>query len=323
MKIIFLLSVLLSFFSCTHEMEEKRPIDKGATTRGLNYPDKKDTLCYPPIYITVFHESHYTQDEVIFQIPKLYDYMNNGNGEHPEYPPYNWWLGRYCYIQYRDASIRGDRNWYYYHPDTIKSTIPYKIEIEGDTHPESFRAAIVRLRADKLPKVPFEYQGVSFGGDICEYNGKIIIPITQWPDPSYKCDPWTHNINGFVDTEPPSKPEDPGENIPDGYVDAYIEFKLTVFIHLDGSDGGGTYILKNNGEEYTFKVYPGEKTTYSQIIILEKGYRRVRQNSFNQETFTFEEETCTFNYYISNAYRGETVTASSMINISPKVLPGT
>ena len=299
--------------SCENKYEEIEKEIKTTTKSMVN--NVPDTLRYPPANFTIYHESYYTQDEVIFEIQKPRDYMENGD-KHPEYPRQAYHLCDFCYIQYRDASIYGDRNWYYYNPDTVKSTTPYKIQVTGDTHPASTRPALARLRADKLPRNAFEYRGIVFGGDPTIHNGKYILPESEWKIENFNCDPWKININGFVESTSSTIPPEPGENIPNGCVDVYVQFILNTVINLSGENGGGKYIIWDKYKQYVFSVSSGRHATYTVDLIIDEGYRRVGTNSFTEEKLRFNGTEYTFSYYVPNSYRGGTIIATGMATIN-------
>lgn len=247
-----------------------------------------DTLRYPPVSFTI---RDIDKNRVKIEVPNLFEYTINDKGLHPEYPTYSWTLGQSCYIQYRET--RNDRNWYYYHPDTIKSTTPYEIKVLH-FHPEA-TGAYVDLDATKFPMASFEYRGKLLGEKKTSLvNGKVILNETEWQDEDRLTMPWGYNPYGFIY----GNKDDPDNQHPT--INIRLQIRLYVTLRLKAEQHSGGYMLSYGRESVIFKVPSNRVEYFSHTFVEEKTVYNVTQNSVQHEEVKFNGRTYYITYYVSS-----------------------
>ena len=264
----------------------------------LTINDSKETNLYPAMSFPIDHESYYTHDEVVINVPRIgREYVYNTEGKFPNLPKYNFNLNTGCYIQYRLHSDRNgaDHNWYYYHPDTILSTTPYYLEVPN-YHPDDYRLLTVRLNAARLPKRAFDIQGVLCGGGA----------MSEWLPENWSYDPWELNTNGFLYQ---------GDRSGDRQdINVYVQLHLDVDMVLEVEMMRGPYKLKFGDQVKEVNYSIGTNYIFHKFIVNKTLYD-VPINSPYKLGMIFDEKVYYFNFYVSPAYRGEVLHAYAKANI--------
>lgn len=256
---------------------------------------KLDTLRYPSVYLNIDHGSYYEHEIIIFDIPRIQEYTLNSKGLHPEYPTYNWTLGEACYIQYREKDIGGDRNWYYYHPDTVRSKTPYLIEVPH-FHPEDKSSLTVNLDATKFPRAPFDYRVKLLGEKKSSIvQGRIVINETEWEEKNFGM-PWKLNSSGFFVGNGNEDVEERPR------IDVHIEIHLDITLRLRAGTNATRYYLEYNHEGKEFRLSSNEET-FHHTFIIDKFAHAVFLNSIHEELITFEGNLYKIQIYIDDSYK--------------------
>lgn len=318
----WLLGIIIFLSSCSNNMfqieessldkleEKSTTINKEEVLNNislLNTYDSMDTIFYPA---QTFFIDHAENGELVVNVPRLNrEYIYNTEGKHKDLPEYNFSINTGCYIQYRlhiPTNSTQNSPWYYYHPDTIQSTIPYYIKVPN-YHPDDYRTLRVYLNATKLPRADFDLRGVlaDFGQEriygSAVFNGKSVKTMTEWFPAGWSYNPYGYNYNGFDNN---SNINDPNRK----KIDVPVELHLYVTVYLQGGHGNGTYIFKLGNQTEVVK-YDSSDTVVTCTLTTKKILKNVYIGSQCTTSINYEGKEYSFNFYIAPEYRGGTLHA--------------